>query len=34
LNSRLATQKLQRNFGLRLPHWQSGVLRMLDEVLA
>ncbi len=33
LNSRLATQKLQQTFGLRLPHWQSGVERMLAEVL-
>jgi dTDP-4-dehydrorhamnose reductase len=32
LNSRLATAKLQRAFGLRLPHWQSGVERMLREV--
>ena len=32
-NSRLATQKLQRAFGLRLPDWKSGVERMLTEVL-
>ncbi len=31
LNSRLATAKLQRAFGLTLPHWQSGVERMLME---
>jgi dTDP-4-dehydrorhamnose reductase len=31
LNSRLATAKLQRNFGLTLPDWQSGVERMLTE---
>ena len=33
LNSRLSTQKLQQTFGLRLPHWQTGVVRMLCEVL-
>ncbi len=32
LNSRLATAKLQRAFGLTLPHWQSGVERMLMEI--
>jgi dTDP-4-dehydrorhamnose reductase len=32
LNSRLDTQRLQRTFGLTMPHWQSGVLRMLAEV--
>lgn len=32
LNSRLATAKLQRAFGLVLPHWEPGVLRMLREV--
>ena len=31
LNSRLATGKLCRSFGLTLPHWQSGVERMLTE---
>jgi dTDP-4-dehydrorhamnose reductase len=31
-NSRLATAKLQRSFGLTLPAWQSGVNRMLDEI--
>jgi len=33
LNSRLATDKLQSAFHLRLPHWQAGVERMLAEVL-
>ena len=33
LNSRLATSKLQRAFGLTLPPWQAGVERMLAEVL-
>jgi len=33
LNSRLSTQKLQLAFGLRLPGWQTGVERMLTEVL-
>ncbi|MFN7726897.1 MAG: dTDP-4-dehydrorhamnose reductase [Rubrivivax sp.] len=33
LNSRLSTAKLQRAFGLHLPHWQQGVDRMLTEVL-
>jgi dTDP-4-dehydrorhamnose reductase len=33
LNSRLSTQRLQQTFGLRLPHWQTGVERMLHEVL-
>ncbi|MGZ4958569.1 MAG: dTDP-4-dehydrorhamnose reductase [Methylomonas sp.] len=32
-NSRLDTGKLQESFGLNLPHWQSGVLRMLTEIL-
>lgn len=32
LNSRLNTQKLQDNFALHLPEWQSGVNRMLMEV--
>ena len=31
LNSRLATGKLRRNFGLTLPAWQDGVQRMLTE---
>ena len=33
LNSRLNTRKLQSNFNLTLPHWQTGVERMLTEVL-
>ena len=33
LNSRLDTQKLRKNFFLHLPDWQSGVTRMLREVL-
>ncbi len=33
LNSRLGTAKLQQAFGLRLPHWQQGVDRMLMEIL-
>jgi dTDP-4-dehydrorhamnose reductase len=33
LNSRLNTQKLRENFSLHLPDWQSGVTRMLTEVL-
>lgn len=32
LNSRLNTSKLQKAFGLTLPHWQSGVARMLTEI--
>jgi dTDP-4-dehydrorhamnose reductase len=32
LNSRLNTHKLQAAFGLSLPHWQSGVARMLTEI--
>lgn len=33
LNSRLDTRKLQNSFDLKLPHWQSGVVRMLTEIL-
>ncbi|HLL18753.1 MAG TPA: dTDP-4-dehydrorhamnose reductase [Rubrivivax sp.] len=33
LNSRLATAKLQAAFGIQLPQWQTGVERMLAEVL-
>ena len=33
LNSRLDTIKLQQIFGLNLPHWQSGVTRVLTEIL-
>jgi dTDP-4-dehydrorhamnose reductase len=32
-NSRLNTRKFQNAFGLNLPHWQSGVTRMLTEIL-
>lgn len=32
LNSRLDTRKLQKAFGLTLPHWQTGVARMLTEI--
>jgi dTDP-4-dehydrorhamnose reductase len=31
-NSRLDTQRLMQAFGLTMPHWHSGVLRMLAEV--
>jgi dTDP-4-dehydrorhamnose reductase len=34
LNSRLDCARLQRTFDLRLPAWQTGVDRMLTEVLA
>jgi len=33
-NSRLNAEKLQNTFDLHLPHWQTGVERMLAEVLA
>ncbi|GAB4058033.1 dTDP-4-dehydrorhamnose reductase [Uliginosibacterium sediminicola] len=33
LNSRLSTLKLQNAFGLKLPHWQRGVARMIKEIL-
>lgn len=33
LNSRLNTGKLQTTFGITLPHWQTGVARMLHEIL-
>jgi len=33
LNSRLDTTCLRDSFGLTLPHWQSGVRRMLAEIL-
>lgn len=33
LNSRLNTSKLQQVFNLSLPHWQTGVTRMLTEIL-
>ncbi len=32
-NSRLDTRRLQNTFGLALPHWQSGVARLLAEIL-
>jgi dTDP-4-dehydrorhamnose reductase len=32
-NSRMATEKLQDTFSLTLPQWQSGVVRMLAEIL-
>ena len=32
-NSRLDTRRLQEAFGLRLPPWQDGVARMLQETL-
>lgn len=32
-NSRLSTHKLQRTFGLTLPTWQTGINRMLAEIL-
>jgi dTDP-4-dehydrorhamnose reductase len=32
-NSRLNSDKLQRTFGLTLPPWQTGVNRMLTEIL-
>jgi len=31
LNSRLSTQKLQNDLGLRMPLWSNGVTRMLEE---
>lgn len=31
LNSRLDTRKLRHAFGLELPYWQAGVMRMLTE---
>ncbi|KJZ45466.1 dTDP-4-dehydrorhamnose reductase [Pseudomonas fluorescens] len=33
LNSRLNTEKLRQTFSIHLPTWQSGVTRMLKEVL-
>ncbi len=33
LNSRLDTNRLRATFGLHLPHWHTGVLRMLHEIL-
>jgi dTDP-4-dehydrorhamnose reductase len=31
-NSRLDTRKLQQTFGITMPHWRAGVIRMLTEV--
>jgi dTDP-4-dehydrorhamnose reductase len=31
-NSRLNTDLLQRTFGLTMPHWRTGVIRMLTEL--
>jgi dTDP-4-dehydrorhamnose reductase len=33
LNSRLDTTRLRTDFGLHLPDWQFGVMRLLDQVL-
>ena len=33
LNSRLDTRKLRERFGVHLPDWESGVHRLLDEIL-
>ncbi len=33
-NSRLATDKLEKTFNLTLPPWQTGVTRMLTEILS
>ena len=33
-NSRLATGKLEQAFKVRMPPWQSGIQRMLQEILA
>jgi len=32
-NSRLDTMRLQNTFGLALPHWETGVARLLEEIL-
>lgn len=32
-NSRLSCGKIQESFGLNMPHWQTGVERMLIEIL-
>ena len=34
LNSRLDTSKFKNSFGLHLPQWQTGVTRMLTEILS
>ncbi|GAB6142406.1 dTDP-4-dehydrorhamnose reductase [Methylosoma difficile] len=31
-NSRLSMAKLENTFGLTMPHWQMGVVRMLNEI--
>lgn len=33
LNSRLNTTKIEQAFNIKLPHWQDGVIHMLDEFL-
>lgn len=33
LSSRLSTEKLRQAFGLTMPRWQTGVSRMLDEIV-
>jgi dTDP-4-dehydrorhamnose reductase len=33
LNSRLDTTRLRTDFGLHLPDWQFGVMRLLDQIL-
>lgn len=33
LNSRLDTTKFKNSFDLHLPHWQSGITRMLTEIM-
>ncbi len=32
-NSRMDSHKLQNTFGVNLPHWQSGIARMLAEII-
>jgi dTDP-4-dehydrorhamnose reductase len=32
-NSRLYTSKIHRTFGLELPHWQSGLHHILQQIL-
>ena len=31
-NSRMATEKIQRIFGLKLPHWKNGIVRLVSEL--
>jgi dTDP-4-dehydrorhamnose reductase len=33
LNSRLDTTKFKTSFDLHLPHWQTGITRMLNEIM-